>query len=484
VDGAALSTLAAVDRSAAVPVCVDLDGTLVAGDLLWEGFVSLFREHPVTALSLALGIVKGRAHFKRQVAGHVALDPADLPYRPEVLEELQSLRRRGVPLVLATSADRTYADAVAGHLGLFDEVIASDGHHNLSGRSKAAALARRFGARGFKYMGNDWVDLPVWRAASGATIVAGPARLVRRLTAQSTDVQVLTTRRGTLRSLATALRAHQWAKNALVFVPLVAGHDILQLDLVAASVLAFVTFCMAASGIYILNDIADIGADRQHPRKARRPFAAGELSIPVGLMAASALLLGSGLVAVVGLSWTLAAIVAVYVALTSAYTLGLKRVPVVDVFTLTGLYVLRIVAGGVATGTQLTSWLLAFALFFFLGLAFVKRYVELTRVQQRLPGRDYMPEDEMWMHAIGTSAGYMAVLVLALYVNTPEVTILYSRPDLLLLLCPLLLFWLTRLWFRAGRRLLHDDPVVEALKDPLGYVILAASCGILILAAL
>jgi 4-hydroxybenzoate polyprenyltransferase len=227
----------------------------------------------------------------------------------------------------------------------------------------------------------------------------------------------------------------------------------------------------------------DISADRSHPRKARRPFASGELGIPTGLVAAAVLLSGSVLVGI-GLSWRFAAIIGLYVALTSAYSLGLKRIPVADVFTLTGLYVLRIVAGGVATGTLLTSWLLAFALFFFLGLAFVKRYVELNLVQQSLPGRGYGPEDGMWMHAVGTSAGYMAVLVLALYVNTPEVTILYSRPDALLLLCPLLLFWLTRLWFRAGRRLLHDDPVVEALKDPLGYVVLAASCAILLFAAI
>jgi 4-hydroxybenzoate polyprenyltransferase len=473
----------AVERADALPVCVDLDGTLVAGDLLWESFASLARERPLTALRLALGIAKGRAHFKRLVAERVSLDPATLPYRTEVVDELEALRRRGVPLVLATSAHRTYAEAVARHLGCFDEVIASDGDHNLSGRSKADALVRRFGERGFRYAGNDWVDVPVWRAAAGATIVAGPARLVRRLRAESPDVRVLAPRRGTLRALVAALRSHQWAKNALVFVPLVAGHDILQLELVNASVLAFVAFCMAASGIYIVNDIVDISADRSHPRKARRPFASGELGIPTGLVAAAVLLSGSVLVGI-GLSWRFAAIIGLYVALTSAYSLGLKRIPVADVFTLTGLYVLRIVAGGVATGTLLTSWLLAFALFFFLGLAFVKRYVELNLVQQSLPGRGYGPEDGMWMHAVGTSAGYMAVLVLALYVNTPEVTILYSRPDALLLLCPLLLFWLTRLWFRAGRRLLHDDPVVEALKDPLGYVVLAASCAILLFAAI
>ena len=489
--GVPLSAAASLDGVSAapapagsVPVCVDLDGTLVAGDLLWEQFVTLFRQRPLTALRVACAVVRGRAYFKQAVAEHASIDPATLPYHPQLLEELRALNREGVSLVIATASDERYARGIARHLGIFQDVVASDGRRNVSGSRKAAALVERFGERGFHYIGNDWCDVPVWRAAAGATVVAAPARLVRRLTAEQATARVLGSRRSTWLALLSAMRPHQWAKNLLVFLPLIAAHNILRPDLLAPAVLTFLAFSLCASAIYILNDISDLGADRQHARKRLRPFAAGELSIPFGCAAAGALLVSSALLALAGVSWRLAAILALYVAVTSAYTLTLKRVPVADVFTLTGLYVVRIVAGGVATGTRLTTWLLAFALFFFLGLAFVKRYVELLGAKGQLPGRGYGPDDALWMHAIGTSSGYMAVLVLALYVTTPEVTRLYARPDVLWLLCPLLLFWLTRLWFRAGRRQIHDDPVVEALKDPLGYVTFAAASIILLAAAL
>ena len=278
------------------------------------------------------------------------------------------------------------------------------------------------------------------------------------------------------------MRPHQWAKNVLVFVPLIAAHQFWRVDLWIASALTFLAFGLCASAIYILNDIVDIEADRVHPRKRTRPFAAGELSIPTGFALASVLTVASFAVALVGVSWRLAAALVVYLVVTSAYSLRLKREPVVDVFTLAGLYVLRIVSGGIATQTPLTSWLLAFALFLFLSLAFVKRYTELVAVNGRMAGRGYGPDDMLWMHAVGTCVGYMAVLVLALYVNAPDVAVLYSRPQVLWFLCPLALFWLTRLWFRAGRKVLRDDPVLEALKDSVSYVVVAAAAIVMMAA--
>ena len=280
-----------------------------------------------------------------------------------------------------------------------------------------------------------------------------------------------------------ALRPHQSAKNLLVFVPLIAAHQFGRVDLWVASALTFIAFSLCASAIYILNDISDIEADRLHPRKRTRPFAAGELGIPFGIAAAGVLLISSFAVALLGVSGRLALTILLYVVVTSAYSLRLKREPVVDVFTLAGLYVLRIVAGGIATATPLTSWLLGFALFLFLSLAFVKRYVELVAVNDRMPGRGYGPGDMLWMHAVGTSSGYMAVLVLALYLNAPDVEVLYSRPQMLWFLCPVLLFWLTRLWFRAGRREVRDDPVLEAIKDPMSYVV-GAIAYVLMVAAI
>jgi 4-hydroxybenzoate polyprenyltransferase len=414
------------------------------------------------------------------VAERVRIDPAELAYREDLVAELREQHRHGVPLFLATSAHIRYAAEVAAHLGIFAGVIATDGGQNLSGEAKAAALVERFGARGFQYIGNDWVDLPVWQAAAVTTVVGGRPRLIRHVRASTGSARTVSNRRGGLEAFLTALRPHQWAKNALVFVPVLAAHKLMQVETMMLAALTFASFSLCASGIYILNDISDIAADRRHARKRRRPFAAGDLSIPVGILLAAILLALSGLTAWLAVSWRVAALLGSYVIVTTAYTLRLKRVPVVDVFTLTGLYVLRITAGAVATGTTMTTWLLAFALFFFLGLAFVKRFVEVMATRGQLPGREYGPDDAMWMHAIGTTASYMAVVVLALYVNTPEVTVLYSSPDVLWLLCPLLLFWVTRLWFRAGRRLIHDDPVVDTLRDPLGYVTLAAAAVILL----
>jgi 4-hydroxybenzoate polyprenyltransferase len=463
-------------------VCVDLDGTLIAADLLWESFVELLKQRPFQALILLLGALRGRARFKRRVARLVPIDPSALPYREDLLDELRELHRRGAWLVLATSSDESYARAVGAHLEIFTDVVASDGRVNLSGRSKAAALVDRYGENGFDYIGNDWADMPVWRAASKATAVAASPRLGRFVTTHRVIDRMHSTAPGTLRSTVQAMRPYQWVKNALVFVPAIGAHEFSRLDPWLFSALAFLVFSLSASAVYVLNDIADIRTDRLHPRKRSRPFAAGHLSVPFGLAAATALLAAAFSVCVAALSWQVALVVVTYLVATTSYSLVLKRTPVVDVFTLTGLYVLRIVGGGIATGIPLSSWLLAFALFLFLSLAFVKRYAELITTNGWIAGRGYGPDDAMWMHAIGTSAGYMAVLVLALYINAPEIAVLYTRPRILWFMCPLFLFWLTRLWFRAGRRVVHDDPVMEALRDPATYVIGGAAL-VIVLAA-
>jgi 4-hydroxybenzoate polyprenyltransferase len=285
-----------------------------------------------------------------------------------------------------------------------------------------------------------------------------------------------------LTAIVRALRPHQWIKNLLVFVPIVAAHSILRADVLFLSFMTFFVFCLSASGVYVLNDISDIQADREHPRKRVRPFAAGDLTIASGLLLATVLLIVGVGVAAIAISSRVALLVVVYVTVTSAYSLRLKQRPVTDVFTLTGLYILRIVVGGVATDTPLSSWLLAFALFLFLSLAFIKRFTELLKAGGLSVGRGYQRDDVGWMQAVGTSAGYMAVLVLALYVNASETSVLYSKARVLWLLCPLLLMWLTRLWFRAGRGMLHDDPVTDALADYANYAAAAAAFAIILLA--
>lgn len=451
----------------AQPICVDLERTLITGDLVWESLVALFKRSGLTALRVLGALVRGRAYFKQRLAEHRPVDPAALPYRKELLEDLAGLHQRGAYLVLATASDERHGRAVAEHLGIFSEVLASDGQTNVPSR-KRASLAERFGPDGFHHIQQG----PVMSIAGEAS-TEPPAHASRSALDPRTWLQA---------PIVRALRPHQWAKNALVFVPIIAAHQFGNVQLWIASALTFLAFGLCASAIYILNDISDIEADRAHPRKRRRPFAAGELSIPLGFSLAAILLIASFAVASAGVSWQLTAALLVYFVITTAYSLRLKREPVIDVFTLAGLYVLRIVSGGIATDTPLTSWLLAFALFLFLSLAFVKRYVELVAVNGRMAGRGYGPDDMLWMHAVGTCVGYMAVMVLALYVNAPDVTVLYSRPQVLWLLCPLMLFWVTRLWFRAGRKMLRDDPVLEALKDSVTYVVVAAAAVVMLLA--
>jgi 4-hydroxybenzoate polyprenyltransferase/phosphoserine phosphatase len=454
-------------------VCVDLDGTLIAGDLLWEPFVDLIKRHPLRAFSCLLAIFRGKARFKEKVAQHVEIDAAALPYRGHVVDLLHELHLSGAHLVLATAADQTYARAVAEHLGIFSDVIASDGRINRSGHRKAAALIAAYGSGCFDYIGNAESDVPVWRAAGGGIAIDVSPGLARHLTSNRLVDRVSSVRSAVGASAMRALRPHQWAKNLLIFVPLIASHNFFQFHLWWSAGLAFVAFSFCASAIYVLNDISDIQSDRLHARKRARPFAAGELSIPLGATVAALLLAATTVITMAAASLGLAIALVVYAVAGSAYSAVIKRKAVADVFLLTALYVLRIVAGGAATNTPLSSWLLAFALFFFLSLAFVKRYAEGLAADGSIAGRGYGSQDAMWMQVVGINTGCMAVLVLALYVNAPEIAVLYRRPAVLWLLCPLLLFWLTRFWFRAGRGLIHDDPLVEAARDLPSYAIAA-----------
>jgi 4-hydroxybenzoate polyprenyltransferase len=471
-----------VDRASQLVVCVDLDGTLTVSDQLWEPYVMLLRRAPLTAFRALGELLGGRARFKRRVATAIDIDASTLPYRAELLEHLRDIRRGGGRLVLATASDERYAQAVALHLGLFDEVHASDGKANLSGATKAAKLTARFGHQGFSYIGNDWADVKVWQAAAGSAAVAPSERLAAYLERHQLVSKVFGPHRRPWRGMLRALRSYQWVKNFLVFVPLLASHQVTSVHLWTASALTFLTFSLCASAIYLSNDILDIEADRRHPRKRFRPFASGDVSVPTGVGLTALLLAASFSISLIALPWQSAAVLLIYLLLSTGYSLALKRKPVVDVFLLTTLYVLRVLAGSVATGIIPSSWLLAFALFFFLSLAFVKRFVELSAVGGRIPGRGYGSVDAAWMHSVGTSAGHMAVVVLALYVNSPEVGALYSHPELLWFLCPVLLFWFTRLWFRAGRGQVHDDPIVDAIKDPIGYLLVVVS-GLILLGA-
>jgi 4-hydroxybenzoate polyprenyltransferase len=475
---------APVITRSSLPLCVDLDGTLTPVDTLHESLVALGRNSPTGFLLAPLWLGKGKAGFKREVFKRAPTDVEALPLNQELLAWLRAERDAGRSLVLVTASDRATADAVATRVGLFDDVIASDGITNVSGTNKRDALRARFGDKGFDYVGNDSVDLPVWSAAANAVVV-GSAALAHRAAGVAVVQRTFAPPRADLRTWIRAARIHQWVKNFLIFVPALLAHEITDPAILMAAILAFVSFGLCASSVYLFNDLLDLPSDRRHPRKRLRPFASGLLPASQGMVAGTLLLIASTAIALAINGWFVLALGAYYVC-TWAYSLALKRFALVDVMTLAGLYTMRIVAGSAATLVWPSFWLLGFSVFLFLSLGIVKRFAELedSRREGKLSahGRGYSADDLQLLQNLGTAAGYSAVVVMALYINSAASGDLYMHPKALWLLCPLMLFWISRVWLMTTRGQMHDDPIVFALKDRTSLA-LAALMGIGILVA-
>lgn len=460
--------MAVTESSLTRPLCVDLDGSVIRTDLLLESFLMLVKRNPVYLLLAAIWLARGRAVLKAEIARRVQLDPTGLPYNTELLSWLRNEHARGRRLWLCTGANERVAGAIATHLGIFAGVIASDATRNLIGRSKAECLVRSFGFREFDYCGHGWRDLAIWSCASGAIVVSHGSALGMRVAHRVPLLQTFSAGGDRLRAALRALRPHQWAKNVLLFVPLLAAHRAADPSAIATVFLAFVAFCLCASSVYVLNDLLDLQADRAHARKSRRPFAAGDLPLAAGFLLVPTLLLTAALVAGV-LSGEFLLVLAGYYILTTAYSLALKGMIFIDAIALAGLYTLRIIAGAAAVSVPLSFWLLLFSVFLFLSLAIVKRYAELDALRRRgqlqAAGRDYDVNDLPMLESVGISAGYLSVLVLALYINSPATLRLYRHPQTLWPLCVLLLYWITRTWMKTHRGKMHDDPVIFAMRD-------------------
>jgi 4-hydroxybenzoate polyprenyltransferase/phosphoserine phosphatase len=459
--------------SAATPVrtiVVDLDGTLVHTDMLVENMFLFLRRHPLRVLQLFAWLFQGKATFKRRLAEAVLPDVESLPYNQALLDWLSQQRSSGARLVLATASDHRIADRVGEHLRIFDEVLGTH-ERNLSSGNKRDTLVERFGERGFEYVGNSHADVAVWRAAR-VIHVAEPERGVlaaaRRLDVEMGETFQRPLRRASV--LARALRLHQWAKNLLIFVPLLTAHRFSDPDLLLNAIVAFVVFGACASSVYLLNDLLDLADDRRHPTKRLRPLAAGTLPIFHSLLWIPALLVGAFAASAWLLPPLFTAVLVGYFLVTLVYSLWLKRVVMLDVVTLAVLYTVRVIAGAAATSLEVTAWVLAFCMFIFLSLAFVKRYTELEDARKagkdELTSRGYFPGDFELLASLGGASGYIAVLVLALYIHevSGEGT-LYGSPGWLWLICPLLLYWLGRVWLLAHRGQMNDDPIVFALRD-------------------
>lgn len=462
--------------SATIPLVVDLDGTLTLTDTLTESLVKLLRQSPLQLLCIPLWLSKGRAGFKEAISSRVTLSVERLPYCEPLLDYLRSERSRGRRIVLATAAHASIAHGVAAHLGLFDEVLATQAGRNLKGKTKLAAIDRLFGGD-FVYAGDSEADVPIWRAAKAAVLVGASARvtqIVRRIT--PIEVEFPIGRRGPAVWL-RALRVHQWLKNLLLLVPLLTAFSFDEIRNLATISVAFLSFSLAASATYVLNDLWDLEDDRAHPRKKSRPFAAATLSIVDGLIVA-AVSLGVALALAIVVSKGFFLMLVSYLALTSAYSWTLKRQVLIDVIMLSLLYTLRILAGSVAIETVTSTWLLAFSVFVFLSLALVKRCAELVLLEQggatATRGRDYRVSDLVVLWPLGVGSALSAVVVFGLFISAPETQIRYATPQLLWLVAIGLVYWLARLWIKTSRGEMNDDPVIYAIKDRGSRVAIAA----------
>ena len=447
-------------------IFVDLDGTLIRSDLLWETLFQSVREDPRVMLKIPGWARQGKAKLKWELARAATFDAAALPYREEVVAALRQARAEGRRVVLATGASEELALRVADHLDVFDAVMASDETINLTSERKLERILGECGQDGFDYYGNSREDLCLLEKAAEATVVA-PDRAASRWQGR-TGAARIDDLDGFLRPALKAMRPHQWMKNLLIFVPMVLTLEFFNFGLLAAAMLAFFSFSFAASSVYIVNDLLDLAADRRHKTKRHRPFASGTLSIRAGLGLAAGLLASAVAIALV-LPAQFQLVLAIYMVTTTAYSFALKRMLLIDVLTLAGLYTVRVLAGQAACDIEPSFWLLAFSLFFFLSLALVKRFTELQDhgfgADRSTTGRGYVDADLQTLGEAGMASGFVSVMVLALYVDSMEIKQHYSEPYFVWPLCPLVLYIIVRIWILARRQQMHDDPVVFILQD-------------------
>lgn len=452
------------------PLCVDLDGTLVCTDTLWESLLVLLRQKPWLSLVVPFWLFGGRAAFKRSVAQRVAFDATSMPYREDLVAALHETKRHGRKLVLVTAADRDVADRVAAHLGIFDEVFCSEGGENLKAEQKRDRLVAAYGHEAFDYIGDSLADLPVFDRAMRGFLVGAHSSLEARV-AKNHKVTLVSRKPSLLRALIKELRLHQWAKNALVVLPVVLRPGMPTFDVILRAIVAAFAFSLLASAGYVLNDLLDLPADRAHATKRRRPFAQGALPVLYG----PPLLFGLILVGFVGslllLPKAFSVMLALYFVGTVSYSLYFKRRLLLDVMILAGLYTHRILAGGIATDIAISAWLLGFSMFFFLSLAFGKRYVELQQLNQdeKIKNRDYYKVDLEMVGSMGPASGYIAALVFSLYVENGAHSGAYREANILWLAVPVLLYWISRIWIITGRGQMQDDPVKYALRDKVSF---------------
>ena len=458
-----------------VPLVVDLDGTLIRTDLLYQSLFYFVKQRPFQLLSPFIWLFKGKSHLKTELAQRISIDISVLPYNPEVIALIECEKAKNRQIILATASHKIYASQVADHLNLFDRVLATDDRYNLSSHAKRDCLVAEYGVGGFDYAGNSHADIPVWASAAKAYLVNPEKGVEQRAARNGNVVRIIKSPHRPFGVWLKALRAHQWMKNLLIFVPLLAAHELINSTALLNALLAFVIFSLCASSVYLLNDLMDLEDDRHHQKKRSRPFASGVLSIKTGIITVPLLLLAAFGSSLLFMPWHFTLILGIYYCVTFAYSISLKRVTAADIITLSFLYTLRILAGVFACNLIPTFWMLAFSMFIFLSLALVKRYSELREARlngnnEKTKGRGYYPADLEIISSLGAASGYLSVMVLALYIQDQSTIAMYHHPQIIWAACPVLLFWITRLWLLTNRGEMHDDPVIYAVTDKVSLI--------------
>lgn len=463
------------------PLFVDLDGTLVSADTMHEGILAGLKHAPLRTLKALLSAVGGdlAAAKRRLVEAGAVVNASALPYRPQVVEALRREKAAGRTLILATASDEKVAARVAAELQLFDDAIGSDGSTNLKGKNKLRAIQAYCQAHGwakFAYMGDSSADLPIWEAANEIHAVDLTPALRSRVEKLGPIERELRPESAPIwKVLIKALRPHQWSKNVLIFAPLALNHEAGWAQKIVEAALAFGCFSFCASAGYLINDLLDLESDRRHPHKRSRPMAAGAFSVVAAGASIAGLLATAFATAILALPPPFVLVLTAYLATTLSYSVWIKRQPILDVLTLAGLYSSRLIAGGAATEVAISAWLFAFSGFLFTSLAFAKRFTELQQVLEAsgesAHGRGYVVGDLNLIQSAGTTSGYLSVLVLALYISSETILANYKDAAAIWMVCPLLLYWITRVWLLASRGELHHDPVVFAIKDPISRLI-------------
>lgn len=468
-----------------LPLYVDLDGTLIRSDSLWDSLALALHRPDAKLLAAPLWVIEGAARFKDHVSRYAVPNAALLPYREDLLDWLREEKAAGRRIVLATAAHEKIASSVAEHLGCFDRVLASTPTHNLKGANKLAAILEDCEGKGFAYAGDSPPDLKIWARATTAILAGKATNRESRLHGEVVIEKRFPDAVSPSKALIKIIRPHQWAKNILVFLPLIAAHRVTDIGLIAMTFGVFLSFSWCASSVYILNDFVDIENDREHARKKRRPLAAGTLGAPVAL-ATSATLLILAVALCASISIKALAVLVIYWIATCLYSFALKRRVLLDAFVLAGLYVARSAAGAALLKDGLSEWMTAFLIFLFLSLAFAKRFTELKSLSEKgsekVKGRGYRAADMLPVGVFGVAAAFTSSLVIALYVTGNTVSALYHRPGYLWLVALLAIYWLCRIWLKCWRGELHEDPVVFALKDRVTYLIALLLGGVLLLA--